>query len=104
MGTPTERRVRAPTEYSLDVSCFPWRAAAPSTATVVLGSQWGDEGKGKLVDILAQESDVCCRCAGGNNAGHTIVVKDASGQKITYDFHLLPSGLYFFPFAMVPSH
>lgn len=46
-----------------------------STAvTVVLGTQWGDEGKGKLVDILAQEIDVCARCAGGNNAGHTIVV------------------------------
>jgi adenylosuccinate synthase len=60
--------------------------------TVVLGSQWGDEGKGKLVDILAQEADVCCRCAGGNNAGHTIVVPGADGKKVTYDFHLLPSG------------
>ncbi|KAI0224287.1 Adenylosuccinate synthase [Massospora cicadina] len=56
--------------------------------TVVLGAQWGDEGKGKLVDILAQEADVCARCQGGNNAGHTIVV----GTK-KYDFHLLPSGL-----------
>ncbi|CAG8541758.1 15377_t:CDS:10 [Funneliformis caledonium] len=56
--------------------------------TVVLGSQWGDEGKGKLVDLLAQEADVCARCAGGNNAGHTIVV---NGTK--YDFHILPSGL-----------
>ncbi|CAG8502743.1 2538_t:CDS:10 [Acaulospora colombiana] len=55
--------------------------------TVVLGSQWGDEGKGKLVDMLAQEADICARCAGGNNAGHTIV---ANGIK--YDFHLLPSG------------
>ncbi|CAG8803575.1 19750_t:CDS:10 [Cetraspora pellucida] len=56
--------------------------------TVVLGSQWGDEGKGKLVDLLAQEADICARCAGGNNAGHTIVV---NGTK--YDFHMLPSGL-----------
>ncbi|KAJ9067112.1 Adenylosuccinate synthase [Entomophthora muscae] len=56
--------------------------------TVVLGAQWGDEGKGKLVDILAQEADVCARCQGGNNAGHTIVVGDKK-----YDFHLLPSGL-----------
>ncbi|KAG5462261.1 MAG: Adenylosuccinate synthetase-domain-containing protein, partial [Olpidium bornovanus] len=54
---------------------------------VVLGSQWGDEGKGKLVDILCQEADVCARCQGGNNAGHTIV---ANGIK--YDFHMLPSG------------
>lgn len=57
-------------------------------ADVVLGSQWGDEGKGKLVDILCEDIDVCCRCAGGNNAGHTIVV-----DNIKYDFHMLPSGL-----------
>jgi len=55
---------------------------------IVLGSQWGDEGKGKLVDILASSASMCCRAAGGNNAGHTIV---ANG--ITYDFHILPSGL-----------
>jgi adenylosuccinate synthase len=58
------------------------------TTTVVLGAQWGDEGKGKLVDMLAQDVDVCARCQGGNNAGHTIVV---DGTK--FDFHLLPSGL-----------
>jgi len=57
-------------------------------ATVVLGAQWGDEGKGKLVDLLATEVDVVCRCQGGNNAGHTVVVKD-----VEYDFHLLPSGI-----------
>lgn len=56
--------------------------------SVVLGSQWGDEGKGKLVDILCEDIDVCARCQGGNNAGHTIV---AAGVK--YDFHMLPSGL-----------
>ncbi|CAO3686838.1 unnamed protein product [Rhizopus stolonifer] len=56
--------------------------------SVVLGSQWGDEGKGKLSDILCAEADVCARCAGGNNAGHTIVVNN-----IKYDFHMLPSGL-----------
>ncbi|KAL2915357.1 Adenylosuccinate synthase [Polyrhizophydium stewartii] len=59
-----------------------------SGVTVVLGSQWGDEGKGKLVDVLAQDIDVCARCQGGNNAGHTIVV---NGTK--FDFHLLPSGV-----------
>ncbi|KAJ9666085.1 Adenylosuccinate synthase [Coniosporium apollinis] len=57
-------------------------------ATVVLGAQWGDEGKGKLVDILCEKAQLCCRAQGGNNAGHTIV---ANG--ITYDFHILPSGL-----------
>lgn len=57
-------------------------------ATIVIGAQWGDEGKGKLVDILCADTDICARCQGGNNAGHTIV---ANG--ITYDFHILPSGL-----------
>lgn len=56
--------------------------------TLVLGAQWGDEGKGKLVDILAASADLVCRAAGGNNAGHTIVVNE-----VTYDFHILPSGL-----------
>ncbi|MCJ1308446.1 hypothetical protein MMC25_002099 [Agyrium rufum] len=57
-------------------------------ATVVLGAQWGDEGKGKLVDILCSQAQLCARAQGGNNAGHTIV---ANGVK--YDFHTLPSGL-----------
>lgn len=55
---------------------------------VVLGAQWGDEGKGKLVDLLVGKYDVVARCAGGNNAGHTIVVNG-----VKYDFHMLPSGL-----------
>jgi len=50
---------------------------------IVLGSQWGDEGKGKLVDILSQTYDVCARVAGGSNAGHTIVVE---GKKIQISF------------------
>ncbi|ENN70662.1 hypothetical protein YQE_12607, partial [Dendroctonus ponderosae] len=59
-----------------------------SIVTVILGAQWGDEGKGKVVDLLATTADVVCRCQGGNNAGHTIVV-----DGIEYDFHLLPSGI-----------
>lgn len=55
---------------------------------VVLGSQWGDEGKGKLVDLISKNVEVVARCQGGNNAGHTVV---ADGYK--YAFHLLPSGL-----------
>ncbi|XP_074593577.1 adenylosuccinate synthetase-like [Brevipalpus obovatus] len=55
---------------------------------VVLGTQWGDEGKGKIVDLLAERVDIVCRCQGGNNAGHTVVVGD-----VKYDFHLLPSGI-----------
>ena len=65
-----------------------------ANVTIVLGTQFGDEGKGKLVDILTESAEICARSAGGNNAGHTIVV-----DGITYDFHLLPSGQsIFFPF------
>ena len=49
-------------------------------ATVIVGAQWGDEGKGKIVDLLAQHSDLVCRYQGGPNAGHTIV---ADGGPIT---------------------
>ncbi|MFP5450996.1 MAG: adenylosuccinate synthetase, partial [Thermoleophilia bacterium] len=46
------------------------------SASVVIGAQWGDEGKGKVVDLLAERSDVVVRFQGGNNAGHTIVAGD----------------------------
>lgn len=55
---------------------------------VIIGAQWGDEGKGKIVDILACESDAVVRYSGGNNAGHTLVIGD---QK--YALHLIPSGI-----------
>lgn len=45
-----------------------------SCVDVILGAQWGDEGKGKLVDALSHDYDICARVAGGSNAGHTIVV------------------------------
>lgn len=61
---------------------------APWKFCVVLGAQWGDEGKGKLVDILAQDAQVCARFNGGANAGHTLVV---DGRK--YAFHLMPCGI-----------
>ena len=57
-------------------------------STVIVGAQWGDEGKGKIVDLLAQHSDVVCRYQGGPNAGHTIVV----GEE-TYKIRAIPSGI-----------
>src|SRR5438132_1484300 len=57
-------------------------------ATVVVGAQWGDEGKGKIVDLLARDSDLVCRYNGGPNAGHTIVV---DGE--TYKLKHMPSGI-----------
>ena len=59
-------------------------------ATIVIGAQWGDEGKGKITDLLAERADVVCRFQGGNNAGHTIV-RDGEECK----FHLIPSGILY---------
>ena len=58
------------------------------TGVVVVGSQWGDEGKGKIVDWLSSQADVVIRFQGGNNAGHTLVI---SGE--TYKLNILPSGI-----------
>ena len=55
---------------------------------IVVGAQWGDEGKGKITDYLAADADIVCRFQGGNNAGHTIIVDGT-----TYKFHLIPSGI-----------
>ena len=57
-------------------------------ADIIVGIQWGDEGKGKIVDRLACEYDLVCRSAGGHNAGHTIWV-----NKKKYALHLIPSGI-----------
>ncbi|MBI5104935.1 MAG: adenylosuccinate synthase [Solirubrobacterales bacterium] len=58
--------------------------------TVIVGAQWGDEGKGKVIDLLAERADAVIRFQGGNNAGHTIV---HGGQ--TWKFHLIPSGILY---------
>lgn len=55
---------------------------------VIVGAQWGDEAKGKIVDVLGHEADFVARFSGGNNAGHTVIVGDQ-----TYKFHLLPAGI-----------
>ena len=60
------------------------------SSVVVVGTQWGDEGKGKITDFLSQNAEVVARYQGGNNAGHTIVFDD-----VTYKLHLIPSGIFF---------
>ncbi len=60
------------------------------SSVVVVGSQWGDEGKGKIVDLLTKYADIIVRFQGGNNAGHTLVV---DGK--TFIFHLIPSGILY---------
>ena len=59
------------------------------TVTVVVGTQWGDEGKGKLVDLLSKEADLCMRFQGGGNAGHTVV--NSYGE---FKLHLVPCGIF----------
>ncbi len=56
--------------------------------TILVGAQWGDEGKGKIIDVLTEKADIVVRYAGGNNAGHTVFI----GKK-KYVLHLVPSGI-----------
>ena len=56
--------------------------------TIIVGAQWGDEGKGKIVDFLTEKTDIVVRAQGGNNAGHTVI---HDGKK--YILHLIPSGI-----------
>ena len=58
------------------------------SVTTIIGAQWGDEGKGKVTDYLADSSKVVARSQGGNNAGHTVV-----NDKGTFQLHLVPSGI-----------
>lgn len=60
------------------------------STVVLVGTQWGDEGKGKITDFLAEKADMVVRFQGGNNAGHTVVVGDK-----TYKLHLIPSGILY---------
>ena len=57
---------------------------------IIVGTQWGDEGKGKITDMLAEQVDLVVRYQGGNNAGHTVVV----GPN-TFKLHLIPSGILY---------
>ncbi|MCS7063144.1 MAG: adenylosuccinate synthase [Methylacidiphilales bacterium] len=56
--------------------------------TIVVGAQWGDEGKGKIIDVLTEKADIVVRCQGGNNAGHTVAVGNEK-----FILHLIPSGI-----------
>ena len=60
------------------------------SSVVVVGTQWGDEGKGKITDFLSKKADIIARFAGGDNAGHTIKF---GGE--TYKLHLIPSGIFY---------
>src|SRR5438046_3353719 len=56
--------------------------------TILIGAQWGDEGKGKIIDVLTAKADIVVRSQGGNNAGHTVIHGSAK-----YVLHLIPSGI-----------
>ena len=65
-----------------------WKGGKTMSAIIVIGAQWGDEGKGKVTDFLAEKSEVVVRSQGGNNAGHTVI----NGEE-EYKLHLIPSGI-----------
>ena len=56
--------------------------------TILIGAQWGDEGKGKIIDVLTGNADIVVRSQGGNNAGHTVIHRG-----VKYVLHLIPSGI-----------
>src|SRR5262249_56080400 len=56
--------------------------------TILIGMQWGDEGKGKIIDVLTRRADIVVRSQGGNNAGHTVIHRG-----VKYVLHLIPSGI-----------
>ncbi|GJM97272.1 hypothetical protein PR202_ga14188 [Eleusine coracana subsp. coracana] len=87
--TPYAAPVAASATAAAEVDCAADRVSALSQVAGVLGSQWGDEGKGKLVDVLAPRFDIVARCQGGANAGHTIY--NSEGKK--FALHLVPSGI-----------
>ena len=59
------------------------------SVTAIVGAQWGDEGKGRIIDYLAQEADVVIRFQGGDNAGHTVI-----NEYGKHALHLIPSGIF----------
>src|SRR5699024_10534789 len=71
-----------------NITYYIWRCSMSSV--VVVGTQWGDEGKGKITDFLSQNAEVVARYQGGDNAGHTIIF-----DGVTYKVHLVPSGIFF---------
>src|SRR5262245_23411317 len=79
---PHTHRARPSRSHSIITRAMP--------GIVIVGAQWGDEGKGKLTDLLAERADVVVRFQGGNNAGHTIV---RDGEE--FKFHLIPSGILY---------
>jgi hypothetical protein len=60
-------------------------------AIVLVGAQWGDEGKGKATDLMGSDVDYVVKFNGGNNAGHTVVIEGPDGTREKYALHLLPS-------------
>ncbi|MGL5861034.1 MAG: adenylosuccinate synthetase, partial [Phycicoccus sp.] len=62
-------------------------------AIVLVGAQWGDEGKGKATDLMGGDVEYVVKFNGGNNAGHTVVIEGEDGTRETYALHLLPSGI-----------
>src|SRR5258708_24530568 len=84
---PVKERARGPRIYTLgDFYCRGVKLIMANT--ILVAAQWGDEGKGKIIDVLTEGADIVVRTQGGNNAGHTVFI---GSQK--YVLHLIPSGI-----------
>src|SRR5687768_17824265 len=98
-GGRASRHDRGPSSRSPSSASSSWAASSAGRrrplasehvpVTAIVGAQWGDEGKGKITDLLAQEADLVIRFQGGNNAGHTVV--NEGGE---FKLHLVPSGIF----------
>ena len=86
-NAPDSIRPPSPVEGRIGSTLAGWKGISMANVTVI-GAQWGDEGKGKIVDWLSERADVVVRFQGGHNAGHTLVV----GEEV-YKLSLLPSGI-----------
>src|SRR5262249_18324538 len=82
-----QRSERSRPEFALRGFFFIARRTTMAN-TILVGAQWGDEGKGKIIDVLTGQADVVVRTQGGNNAGHTVFL-----GKTKYVLHLIPSGI-----------
>src|SRR3972149_848931 len=74
----------------LTLDSFLWHSKEVMPAIAILGAQWGDEGKGKVVDYLARQAHMVARFSGGSNAGHTVI-----NQYGEFRMHLVPSGVFY---------
>src|SRR5919197_1225270 len=93
MSSPTESRPRSRSRNTWKTrNTSPAQRTTSDMNLAIIGAQWGDEGKGKIVDLLAPHFDIVTRYQGGHNAGHTVIIR-RDGVDHKFVLHLIPSGI-----------